>query len=66
MYKEDWKKSSVFKKAMKNEAIKRNISFERLQLSDDYEESEKEGEDTAGMFAEQEQEKKKEAINTNS
>jgi len=54
MYKEDWKKSSVFKKAMKNEAIKRNISFERLQLSDDDEESEKEGEDTAGMFVEQE------------
>jgi hypothetical protein len=54
MYKEDWMKSSVYKKAMKNEAIKRKISFERLEISDDDEESEKEGEDTAGMFVEKE------------
>ena len=47
MYKEDWKKSSVFKKAMKNEAIKRNISFERLQLSDDEEESESDNDNYA-------------------
>lgn len=53
MYKEDWVKSSVYKKAIKNEAIKRKISFERLQISDD-DESEKEGEDTAGMFVEKE------------
>lgn len=30
MYKEDWAKSAVYKNAMKNEAVKRNISFERL------------------------------------
>jgi hypothetical protein len=54
MYKEDWKKSSVYKKAMRNEAIKRNISFERLEISEDDEESGKEGEDTVGMVAERE------------
>ena len=54
MYKEDWKKSSVYKKAMRNEAIKSNISFERLEISEDDEESGKEGEDTVGMVAERE------------
>jgi hypothetical protein len=30
MYKDDWIKSSIYKKAMKNEAIKRNINFENF------------------------------------
>ena len=37
MYKEDWVHSIVFKKAVKDEAIKRGLPFEEVETDDDEE-----------------------------
>ncbi len=45
--KDDWAKSSVYKKAMKNEANLRNLKYNHLNIStDDYDENENENDET--------------------